>query len=66
MKKKPWWNDAIQSLHIKIRQKYIQFKSSNFDENYKRELCNAKKEFRNMKRYNMKLKRDKNLRYIES
>ncbi|CAF1056453.1 unnamed protein product, partial [Brachionus calyciflorus] len=66
MKFKKWWNKNIQEIHNRVILCYIKYRESNFNLDLKRQYYEAKREFRNQKRLNLKLRRDKNLRLINN
>ncbi|CAF0951735.1 unnamed protein product [Brachionus calyciflorus] len=66
VKLKSWWDKTIQKLHGEVVHYYIIYRDSNFAQNKKKDYLEAKRIFRERKRYNIKLKRDKNFKKIDN
>ncbi|RNA42098.1 hypothetical protein BpHYR1_033740 [Brachionus plicatilis] len=66
IKRNSWWYSTIQELHNVVVQKYLEYRSSNFDSNLKKDFTEAKRNFRERKRYNLKLQRNRSLRIIDA
>lgn len=57
-----WWDKTIQKLHNELVQCYIRYRDSDYSIDLKKDYTEAKSNFRARKRYNIKFKRDKNLK----
>ena len=64
-KSKSWWCETLHCLYSIMKQKYIEYQNSEFDRDLKIDFNAAKREFRRRKRYNLKLKRDHNIRKLD-
>lgn len=65
LKYKAWWDSTIQELHNNVISSYIVYRESNFVELNRKVYYTAKRLFRAIKRYNIRLKTDNNLRKID-
>jgi len=59
-----WWTDDLKNTYEQKKSAYREYKESGFDETYKTKFIECKKLFKMQKKYNIQLKRDKNLQLI--
>ncbi|CAF1025673.1 unnamed protein product [Brachionus calyciflorus] len=64
LKFKSWWDKNFQELYYNVVLTYIRYRDSGFSADYKSKYKEAKKMFRNKKRLNIKLKRNKKLEML--
>ena len=62
---KSWWDSTIQRLHADVVNCYINYRNSNFSDNFRQMFKAAKRNFRARKRYNLMVKRNKNFKIID-
>lgn len=59
-----WWTDDLKNTYEQKKSAYREYKESGFDEKYKTKFIECKKLFKMQKKYNIQLRRDKNLQLI--
>jgi hypothetical protein len=59
-----WWSGDLKEIYIKMKELYVTYRDSEFDPKHRNEYLEYVKLFRLHKRFNIKLKRDKNLQLI--
>jgi len=63
-KKNFWWSVEIKEIYANMKYHYVIYRDSGFKEELKSQYTEQKKLFRTQKRFNIQLRRDKNLRII--
>jgi hypothetical protein len=64
-KKKSWWDNSLEWLHVKLCKAYQEYRVSGWGNTERREYLESRKQFRAKKRYNIKLKRSQTYKFIE-
>lgn len=65
IKSKEWWCTTLQEYMEQMRSTFIEYKDSGYDPKFKQPYLEAKRLFRCRKRYNIRIKRDKNLKKLD-
>ena len=65
IKAKNWWCSTLQEYMIQMKQAYVDYKNSGFSPILKEKYLEVKRLFRCRKRYNIRLKRDKNVKKLD-
>jgi hypothetical protein len=59
-----WWNDELKEIYNKKKSAYLDYKNSNYAEEFKTSYLEQKKLFKLQKKFNIQLKRNKTLKLI--
>jgi len=59
-----WWNDELKEIYEKMKSTYIDYKNSNYAEEFRTSYLEQKKLFKLQKKFNIQLKRNKTLKLI--
>jgi hypothetical protein len=65
IKAKEWWCVTLQDYMLQMRQAYVEYKNAGFCPSLKEKYVELKRLFRCRKRYNIRLKRDKNVKKLD-
>ncbi len=61
-----WWNDELKDIYEKKKSAYLEYKNSGYDEKLKEKFLEYKRLFKLQKRFNIDVKRNKNLQLINN
>ncbi len=59
-----WWNDELKEIYENKKSAYLDYKNSGFDDKFKQKFTELKKYFKMQKKFNIEVKRNKNLKLI--
>jgi hypothetical protein len=61
-----WWNDELKDIYEKKKSAYSEYKNSGYDEKLKEKFLEYKRLFKLQKRFNIDLKRNRNLQLMNN